>query len=53
MTMRSPDGAPGALGELHKVGGNLIIWFAGLHVVSVLWHLYIVKDGILKRMSLF
>jgi cytochrome b561 len=53
LTMPSPSGRPGAVGGLHQVGGNLILLLASLHLVSVLWHQFIVKDGIFKRMSPF
>ena len=45
LTMPSPDETPGAVGELHQIGGNLILLLAGLHVVSALWHQFIVKTA--------
>lgn len=53
LTMPSPDETPGAVGELHQIGGNLILLLAGLHVVSALWHQLVMKDRIFKRMSPF
>jgi cytochrome b561 len=53
LTTPSLDKTPGVLGELHQVGGNLILVLAGLHLVGVLWHHFIVKDRIFKRMGFF
>ncbi|SRR6266404_1967220 len=51
LTMPSSNGNPGAIGGLHQLGGNLILLLAGLHLAGVLWHQFIVKDGIFRRMS--
>jgi cytochrome b561 len=51
LTMPSSNGKPGAIGGLHQLGGNLILLLAGLHLAGVLWHQFIVKDGIFRRMS--
>ncbi len=42
------DHAP--LGELHQIGGNLILILAGLHAAIALWHHFILRDNTLLRM---
>jgi cytochrome b561 len=49
----SPELAPGGIGRLHQVGGNLLLILAGLHGCAALWHQFILKDNILKRISPF
>ncbi|WP_108662938.1 cytochrome b [Acuticoccus kandeliae] len=39
------------LGEAHEVGSNLLLAFAGLHVVGVVIHQFWWKTGILGRMT--
>lgn len=53
LTTPSSGETPGAVGDLHQIGGNLILLLAGLHLVGVLWHHFKVKDGIFSRMRPF
>lgn len=44
----------GQIRELHMdVGWPLLLALVGLHVAAALWHQFIVKDGLLKRMLPF
>ena len=43
----------GAVGELHQLGGNLILIIAGLHAAAALWHQLVLRDGALQRMLPF
>jgi cytochrome b561 len=38
--------------DLHKLGGDAIMWLAGLHAAAALYHHAIVKDGTLRAMTL-
>lgn len=38
--------------ELHGLGGTIGYWLIGLHAVAALFHHYVLKDGLLSRMSL-
>jgi cytochrome b561 len=49
----TPGRAPGSIGDLHQVAGNLLLLLVGLHVVAVLWHQFALKHASLKRMSPF
>ncbi|TPI12987.1 cytochrome b [Mesorhizobium sp. B4-1-3] len=40
----------GFIRELHSLCANLILILAGLHAVAALWHHYVWKDDVLKRM---
>lgn len=40
----------GLMGQLHQVGGNLILILAGLHAAIALWHQFVWRDGTLQRM---
>lgn len=47
----SPDRTTaGIIKELHSLCANLILILAGLHAVAALWHHFIRRDDILKRM---
>jgi cytochrome b561 len=48
---RAVQGPPGALAELHQVGGNALLVLAGLHALAGFWHHFRLKDGTLRRMS--
>jgi superoxide oxidase len=45
------QGPPGALAELHQVGGNALLVLAGLHALMGFWHQFKLKDNTLRRMS--
>ncbi len=45
------QGPPGALAELHQVGGNALLVLAGLHALAGFWHHFRLKDDTLRRMS--
>jgi cytochrome b561 len=47
------DGPPGLVGDLHQLGGNLILILAGLHAALALWHHFGRRDNTLRRMSPF
>lgn len=36
--------------ELHELGGTIGYWLIGLHAVAALFHHYVLKDGLLRRM---
>ena len=38
--------------ELHELGGTIGYWLVGLHAAAALFHHYVLKDGLLSRMSL-
>lgn len=40
------------LGSLHGLGANVILVLAGLHASAALFHHYVIKDGVLRRMAL-
>ena len=47
--------APGSslhefLEEAHEIAGYLLILLAALHVAAALWHHFVLRDGVLKRM---
>lgn len=47
----APDRATaGLIKELHGLCANLILILAGLHAAAALWHHFVCKDDILKRM---
>ncbi|HIJ61847.1 MAG TPA: cytochrome b [Rhodospirillaceae bacterium] len=39
------------LEDCHGLGGNLMAWLAGLHVLAALWHHFYRKDEVLLRMT--
>ena len=41
------------VGDIHSLGGNLILIIAGLHAAAALWHHFIRKDNTLLRMKPF
>lgn len=47
----SPDSATARfIRELHSLCANLILILAGVHAAAALWHHYVRKDDVLKRM---
>jgi cytochrome b561 len=38
--------------ELHGLVANILLAVAGLHAAAALWHHWILKDGVLRRMAL-
>jgi cytochrome b561 len=36
--------------ELHELGANSLLILAGLHAAAALWHHWLLKDGVLRRM---
>lgn len=47
------DGPVGIVGDLHQLGGNLLLILAGLHGVFGLWHHFLLRDNTLRRMNPF
>lgn len=43
----------GLIGQLHQLGGNLILILAGLHAAIALWHQFALRDRTLQRMTPF
>lgn len=43
-------GGADALGDPHALLANLLILLAGLHALVALFHHYVLKDGVLRRM---
>lgn len=41
------------LKELHETVGEVAYWLIGIHVVAALGHHYVLKDGLMTRMSVF
>ena len=41
------------LKELHETVGEAAYWLIGIHVVAALGHHYVLKDGLMTRMSVF
>lgn len=49
----APDRASaGTIKELHSLCANLILVLAGLHAAAALWHHFVRRDDVLKRMLL-
>ena len=46
LTKQSAD----AIGEWHELVANLIILLAGLHALAALFHHFVLRDGVLRRM---
>jgi len=46
-------GPAGLLGQVHQIGGNLILILAGVHALAALWHHFGLRDNTLRRMSPF
>jgi cytochrome b561 len=44
-------GPPRLIGNLHQLGGNLLIIVAALHASLALWHFFWLRDRTLQRMS--
>lgn len=40
----------GQIEELHSLGANVLLILAGAHALAGLWHHYVRKDGVLRRM---
>lgn len=38
--------------ELHELGGTIGYWLIGIHAAAALLHHYVLKDGLMSRMSL-
>lgn len=38
------------IGELHELAANVLFIVAGVHAAAALWHHYVRKDGVLRRM---
>lgn len=39
-----------AIGSIHQVAANVLVFAAGGHALMALWHQYVIKDGLLVRM---
>jgi len=37
-------------GEVHEVLANVILVFVGVHVAATLWHQFVLRDGLIRRM---
>ncbi|SDP77923.1 cytochrome b561 [Ralstonia sp. 25mfcol4.1] len=37
-------------GDVHESGATLVYIFVGLHATAALWHAFVMKDGVLRRM---
>ncbi len=44
------SGPPGIMGDVHQLGGNLILILGGLHAAMALWHHFYLHDNTLQRM---
>lgn len=53
ITTPSPDRLPGSMGRLHQAGGNLLLILAVVHGLAALWHQFVLKNRIFKRISPF
>lgn len=42
----------GQVEEIHELGGTIGYWLIGLHAAAALFHHYIIKDKLLRRMRL-
>lgn len=50
--LTSPNEAlAGQVEELHELGGTIGYWLIGLHAAASLFHHYILKDNLLRRMQ--
>ena len=38
--------------EIHELGGTIGYWLIGLHAAAALFHQYVLRDGLLARMTL-
>lgn len=41
-----------AAGEAHEVMKSVLLVLVALHVIGALWHQFVLKDGLMRRMSL-
>ena len=39
-----------SLKQIHEAGANLVFAAVGLHAAAALWHQFVLKDGLLRRM---
>ncbi|MFD2756605.1 cytochrome b [Comamonas terrae] len=49
LTVDAPLGR--SLKNIHEAGANLVFAAVGLHAAAALWHQFVLKDGLLRRMS--
>lgn len=40
-----------SLKDIHETGANLVFAAVGLHAAAALWHQFVLKDGLLRRMK--
>ena len=40
-----------SLKDIHEAGANLVFAAVGLHAAAALWHQFVLKDGLLRRMK--
>lgn len=52
VVLAPPVSLPGgrAWGEVHEVAANLLLVLVGLHVAAALFHHFVLRDGLLRRM---
>jgi superoxide oxidase len=49
----APDHAPGMVGLVHQLAGNVLLIVAALHAGAAVWHQFVIKDNLLRRMRPF
>jgi cytochrome b561 len=49
----APDHASGTGGIVHQLAGTLLLIVAALHAGAALWHQFVIKDNLLRRMGPF
>ena len=49
LTVDVPRGR--SLKNIHEAGANLVFAAVGLHAAAALWHQFVLKDGLLRRMK--
>lgn len=48
--MAENEAVAGQIGEIHELAAYILIGLAGLHALAALWHHFVRKDDVLKRM---
>jgi cytochrome b561 len=51
IAMQAPDHASAVVGPVHQLAGTLLLIVAGLHAVVALWHQFVIKDKLMRRMN--
>ncbi len=50
---QASDHASGVVGIVHQLAGTLLLVVAALHAGAALWHQFVIKDNLLRRMGPF